>query len=222
MYRPIRCLWADLPPINSQAQRTPRLSHSKAACALLERIVQASSNEGDVDARSRSCGCGTAVAAAQKLNRRWVGIDVTRPVDLAHEIPHEGYVRVEGEAGLSGHRRAGGCSVRKTVGKGRPLPIPVVGAVACPGANRWAATPTVEQGKKKASDKGIDGVINFINEKEQDRTRADPGQERSRQKRRCPRPARCARTGEEAALGVFITLEDPSKDMVTEFCQRVL
>jgi site-specific DNA-methyltransferase (adenine-specific) len=44
--------------------------------ALLERIIQASSNEGDL-ILDPFCGCGTAIAAAQKLNRRWVGIDVT-------------------------------------------------------------------------------------------------------------------------------------------------
>ena len=44
--------------------------------ALLERIIKASSNEGDV-VLDPFCGCGTAVAAAQKLNRQWIGVDVT-------------------------------------------------------------------------------------------------------------------------------------------------
>jgi hypothetical protein len=44
--------------------------------ALLERIVSASSNEGDV-ILDPFCGCGTAVSAAQKLDRRWIGIDIT-------------------------------------------------------------------------------------------------------------------------------------------------
>lgn len=44
--------------------------------ALLERIIQASSNEGDV-VLDPFCGCGTAIDAAQKLNRQWIGIDVT-------------------------------------------------------------------------------------------------------------------------------------------------
>src|SRR5437660_3917698 len=44
--------------------------------ALLERIIQASSNEGDV-VLDPFCGCGTTIAAAQKLNREWIGIDVT-------------------------------------------------------------------------------------------------------------------------------------------------
>jgi len=44
--------------------------------ALLERIIKASSNEGDV-VLDAYCGCGTTVAVAQRLNRRWVGIDIT-------------------------------------------------------------------------------------------------------------------------------------------------
>jgi DNA modification methylase len=44
--------------------------------ALLERIVQASSNEGDV-VLDAYCGCGTTVTASQKLNRQWIGIDIT-------------------------------------------------------------------------------------------------------------------------------------------------
>ena len=44
--------------------------------ALLERIIKASSNEGDV-VLDPFCGCGTAVAVAQRLNRNWVGIDIT-------------------------------------------------------------------------------------------------------------------------------------------------
>ena len=44
--------------------------------ALLERIIQASSNPGDV-VLDPFCGCGTAIAAAQKLGRKWIGIDIT-------------------------------------------------------------------------------------------------------------------------------------------------
>ncbi|MDP8240737.1 MAG: DNA methyltransferase [Candidatus Hatepunaea meridiana] len=44
--------------------------------ALLERIIKASSNEGDIIA-DFFCGCGTAVAVAQKLNRKWIGADIS-------------------------------------------------------------------------------------------------------------------------------------------------
>src|SRR3972149_3143166 len=72
---PLQDVWDDIAPINSQAQE--RLGYpTQKPLALLERIIQASSNEGDL-ILDPFCGCGTAVAAAQKLNRRWAGIDVT-------------------------------------------------------------------------------------------------------------------------------------------------
>jgi len=44
--------------------------------ALLERIIQASSNENDM-VLDAYCGCGTTVAVSQRLNRQWIGIDIT-------------------------------------------------------------------------------------------------------------------------------------------------
>ncbi len=68
-------VWSDIPPLNSQAQE--RLGYpTQKPLALLERIIAASSNEGDV-VLDPFCGCGTAVHAAQKLGRAWIGIDVT-------------------------------------------------------------------------------------------------------------------------------------------------
>jgi len=72
---PLQNLWTDIPPLNSQAQE--RLGYpTQKPLALLERIIAASSNEGDV-VLDPFCGCGTAVHAAQKLGRAWIGIDVT-------------------------------------------------------------------------------------------------------------------------------------------------
>jgi hypothetical protein len=68
-------VWNDIFPINSQAQE--RLGYpTQKPEALLERILKASSNEGDV-VLDPFCGCGTTVQVAQKLNRRWIGIDIT-------------------------------------------------------------------------------------------------------------------------------------------------
>jgi len=68
-------LWDDIPPINSQAAE--RLGYpTQKPEALLERIIKASSNEGDV-VLDPFCGCGTTVQVAQRLNRRWIGIDIT-------------------------------------------------------------------------------------------------------------------------------------------------
>ena len=72
---PLQDVWTDIRPIGSQAAE--RLGYpTQKPVALLERIVQASSNEG-ATVLDPFCGCGTTIAAAQKLGRRWIGIDIT-------------------------------------------------------------------------------------------------------------------------------------------------
>ena len=62
-------------PISAQASE--RLGYpTQKPEALLERIIKAASNEGDV-VLDPFCGCGTAVAVAERLRRRWIGIDIT-------------------------------------------------------------------------------------------------------------------------------------------------
>ena len=73
---PLQDLWTDIRPIGSQAAE--RLGYpTQKPVALLERIIQVSSSEGDT-VLDPFCGCGTTIAAAQKLGRRWIGIDITQ------------------------------------------------------------------------------------------------------------------------------------------------
>jgi site-specific DNA-methyltransferase (adenine-specific) len=72
---PVTDVWEDLPPIHASSQE--RLGYpTQKPVALLERIIAASSNPGDV-VLDPFCGCGTTVHAAEKLGRQWIGIDVT-------------------------------------------------------------------------------------------------------------------------------------------------
>jgi site-specific DNA-methyltransferase (adenine-specific) len=71
----IQNLWDDLPPINNRSGEMLGYGTQKPE-ALLERIIKASSNEGDL-VLDPFCGCGTTVQVAQRLNRRWIGIDIT-------------------------------------------------------------------------------------------------------------------------------------------------
>ncbi|MHB1118469.1 MAG: site-specific DNA-methyltransferase, partial [Bellilinea sp.] len=81
--KPLADVWIDIPPINSQAQE--RLGYpTQKPLALLERIIQASSNPGNVVLDPFS-GCGTAITAAQKLDRRWIGIDITHLAIAMHK-----------------------------------------------------------------------------------------------------------------------------------------
>ena len=72
---PIQNLWTDIPPIQSNSKER-RGYPTQKPLALLERIIAASSNEGDV-VLDPFCGCGTAVIQAERMNRKWIGIDVT-------------------------------------------------------------------------------------------------------------------------------------------------
>ena len=68
-------VWTDVPPLPRMSKE--RLGYpTQKPLALLERIINASSNEGDV-VLDPFCGCATACSAAEKLNRRWIGIDVS-------------------------------------------------------------------------------------------------------------------------------------------------
>ena len=80
---PLQDSWADISPINSQARE--RIGYpTQKPLALLERIIKASSNEGDV-VLDPFCGCATACVAAENLGRRWIGIDISpKAVELVN------------------------------------------------------------------------------------------------------------------------------------------
>jgi DNA modification methylase len=72
---PLQNLWTDITPLHSQSKE--RLGYpTQKPEALLERIINASSNPTDI-VLDPMCGCGTAIAASFKLGRRWVGIDIS-------------------------------------------------------------------------------------------------------------------------------------------------
>ncbi len=72
---PVQDIWSDIPSL--VGSNTERLGYpTQKPEALLERIISASSNEGDV-VLDAFCGCGTTVAVANRLRRRWIGMDIT-------------------------------------------------------------------------------------------------------------------------------------------------
>jgi hypothetical protein len=72
---PVQNLWTDIPELNSQAAE--RLGYpTQKPLALLDRIINASSNPNDI-VLDAFCGCGTALVAAENLGRQWIGIDIS-------------------------------------------------------------------------------------------------------------------------------------------------
>jgi site-specific DNA-methyltransferase (adenine-specific) len=159
------------------------------------------------------CGCGTAVAAAEKLKRRWIGIDITHlSISLLK-------YRLKDSFGLSEKEHYVVIGEPETVGGARQL------AKDDRYQFQWWALSLVqakplggENGSKegkKGSDRGIDGIINLIAEK--GRTQRILIQVKSGHVRSGDiRDLRGVVEREEAAIGVLITLEEPSKDMITE------
>ena len=93
---PVSDDWADIPPINSQAKE--RLGYStQKPLALLQRIIEQSSNPGDV-VFDPFCGCGTSVYAAHLAGRRWLGCDIAiLSVKIVRDVLFKRYGLTEGE-----------------------------------------------------------------------------------------------------------------------------
>jgi hypothetical protein len=148
---PLQDLWTDINPINAKAAE--RLGYpTQKPEALLERIITASSDEGDV-VLDPFCGCGTTVAVAQRLRRRWIGIDITFiAIDLIDKRLRDTY----------------GITVRDTYTL-QGIPRDLVGAQALFKSNpfdfeRWAVSQVGGQPHERpeqAGDKGVDGWIRF-------------------------------------------------------------
>jgi len=204
MGTPVQDVITDISPINSQAQE--RLGYpTQKPEALLDRIIQASSDEGDVVLDS-FCGCGTSIAAAQKLNRRWIGIDITH---LAISLIKQRLADAHGEAIRDTYRVIG-------------EPVSVEDAEVLASSDQyqfqWWALGLVgarpAEGKKGA-DKGIDGRIYFH---EGDGTTRQAILSVKAGKLHAPyvRDLRGVVEREKAALGVLLTLDEPTKAMRTE------
>ena len=72
---PVQDVWIDIPPINSQAKERVGYPTQKPL-ALLDRIIQASSHEADI-VLDPFCGCATTLVAADRLQRDWIGVDIS-------------------------------------------------------------------------------------------------------------------------------------------------
>ena len=203
-------LWDDIPPINSQAQE--RLGYpTQKPEALLERIIQASSNEGDT-VLDAFCGCGTSVAVAHRLRRQWIGIDITYQ-SIAVVLK-----RLEDSFGAA--------VFDNLVLNG--IPKDMESAIALANKNddrlrkefeKWAvlvySNNRAAINDKKGADKGVDGFAYMMTSK--DTTERIIFQVKSGGVNRSAiATLRGDMQREEAQIGILITLEEPTKSMREE------
>ena len=181
--------------------------------ALLERIINASSNPGDV-VLDPFCGCGTTVVAAQKLGRTWLGIDIThlstsllksRLFDSFGLQPKRDY-DVVGEPVDSGGAKALADQDKFQF---------QFWALSLIAARPQGAVGDSKQGKK-GSDKGIDGTINFIDDASDKPKRVIVQVKGGGVKSGDIRDLVGTLEREKGAIGVFITLEPPTSHMINE------
>jgi site-specific DNA-methyltransferase (adenine-specific) len=194
-------IWTDIPPINSQAEE--RLGYStQKPVALLERIVAASSNPGDV-VLDPFCGCGTAVHAAQKLGRRWLGIDITH---LAISLIEK---RLKDSFGVHCQFEVHGTP--KDMDAARDL------ARRNKYQFQWWAVSLINaqpyQGKKKGADKGIDGLKFFFDLEDDDPRKLVVSVKGGQLKSDDVRALNFVRDRERAEIGCLISLHEPTAKM---------
>lgn len=202
--------WTDINSI--QATSAERLGYpTQKPEALLERIINASSNEGDT-VLDAYCGCGTTISVAERLNRRWIGIDITyQSISLILR-------RLEGQYGKD---------VLDTITlNGIPRDVAAAEALAHKKDDRlrkefekWAVLTYTNNraliNDKKGGDKGIDGTAFFLTDKDENAKivfqvksgtvgRGDVSKLNN------------DRTREGAELSVFLTLLSPTQPMNEE------
>jgi DNA modification methylase len=201
-------VWTDIDRINQSAKE--RLGYpTQKPEALLDRIIRASSNEGDL-VLDPFCGCGTAVAVAQRLGRRWVGIDITHlAIGLIKTRLNDAY----------------GADLAKTYRVvGEPVSLPDAEALAKLDRYQfqyWAlglvgARPTPAD-QKKGADKGVDGRLYFHDDVETGKVKqvvfsVKSGHLKNEHVRELPHVL----DREQAQIGVLITLEAPTGPMKSE------
>jgi len=194
--------WDDILPLH--AAHKEKLGYpTQKPVALLERILNASSNPGDV-VLDPFCGCGTTVHAAEKLGRQWIGIDVTHlAIGLIEKRLRDAFPAVQ------------------FITHGTPQDIAAARDLASRGKyhefEKWALSLIGAQPGnmgKKGADRGLDGRLYFgakgtslgiVSVKAGDNVGVS-----------MIRDLKGVIDREKAGVGVFLTLTEPTKPMVAE------
>ncbi|MCO5195554.1 MAG: restriction endonuclease [Anaerolineae bacterium] len=210
---PIKSIITDIPHLSARSQEKLGYPTQKPV-ELLKRIIEASSNPGDI-ILDPFCGCGTTIAAAQELGRKWIGIDITHL-----SIALQKYRLNDAFPGLE-----------YTV-KGEPVSINSARALAEQDRHQfewWSlslvkarpsgATSNSSRRGKKGADRGIDGLIVFVDEYKGNKpitkkvlVQVKSGHVKSGDIRDLVGTV----SREKAVMGVFITLEEPTRPMIRE------
>ena len=205
--KPLQNVWTDVPRIANTSPE--RLSYpTQKPEALLERIIASSSNEGDV-VLDPFCGCGTTVAVAERLGRRWIGIDITHiAIALLKSRLHDTF----------------GDDLSPYAVVGDPKDVESARALAVESEHdgryqfQWWALGLVEARpvKERGADSGIDGFITFFDDESGRAKRIVVQVKSGRVARADVATLKGDVEREGAAIGLFVTLAEPTEPMWRE------
>jgi site-specific DNA-methyltransferase (adenine-specific) len=192
--------WDDIRPTWHIGELKERLGYpTQKPLALLERIIKTSTNEGDV-VLDPFCGCGTTVAAAQKLNRKWIGIDITYlAINLITSRLKQNFPNLNIEI------------------KGVPKDLESAKFLASQNKKQfeyWALS--LVGARPRSPDKGVDGVIYLYGEHGKQTQTVVVQIKGGAISLGAIRDFRGTIERENAYAGIFITLEEPTIGMRTE------
>jgi site-specific DNA-methyltransferase (adenine-specific) len=195
----IHDMWSDIPLINSQAKE--RLGYpTQKPEALLERMIEASSDEDDI-VLDPFCGCGTALIAANKLKRKWIGIDITH---LAIFLIEQRLKDSFGESIKDTYKVYGNpedVESAKDLWRRDPKEFEL-----------WALS--LVKARPRARDGGVDGVLGFVDEGRQTKRIVVQVKGGENLAPTIIRDLIGTVDDEKAAIGLLITLHKPTSGMV--------
>jgi len=204
---PAQSIWDDV--LNIRSWHNEGLGYpTQKPQALLDRIIEASSNPDDI-VLDPFCGCGTAIASAQTLGRQWIGIDITHlAIALIKYRLEDSFPGIHFEI------------------QGEPESVNSARYLAESDRHQfewWALSlirarpgqPDGDRGKKGA-DRGIDGIINFIDDSSGKPQKAIVQVKSGHVSSAQIRDLVGTMNRTNAPIGIFITLEEPTKPMLKE------
>jgi DNA modification methylase len=202
---PLQDQWDDISP----ASGGEYLGYpTQKPLALLERIISASSNKGDV-VLDPFCGCGTAVHAAEKLNRRWIGIDITHlSVSLIEKRMKQAFPKLAEKGAFEIIGTPQDFEAAKDLAERDKYQFQF-----------WACTLVGAQpykGGKKGADGGVDGIIYAEVGKNKTEKILVSVKGGANIGNAMIRDLQGAMDREKAIIGIFITLTQPTKPMITQ------
>lgn len=199
----VQSLWDDIQALS--ASSSERLGYpTQKPVALLERIIQASSSPGDV-VLDPFCGCGTTIDAAEKLNRTWIGIDITQ---LAINLIK---IRLTDSYGKR--------SKYTTIGEPTSVPDAQALAESDPYQFQWWSLGLVGArpvDQKKGADHGIDGKIIFQGDEVGKFNCVIISVKAGKTQVSHVRDLKGVLEREKASIGVLISMQEPTAPMKTE------